>query len=379
MKLLVVNWQDRSNPRAGGAELHLHETFGRLARRGHEVHFLVSGWPGAAPEEVIDGIRIHRVGGRHTFGALAGRHYRRELRGERFDLVVEAINKVPTFAPLWAGVPVVLLVHHLFGATAFREASLPVAGATWLLERALPLAYRRLPVQAISASTATDLARRGLRRERIRVIHPGIDPDFFSPGGERSARPLFAYVGRLRRYKRVDLLLRAVARLRASGVEAEAEVAGRGEHERALRSLGRELGIADSVRFRGWISEREKRDLFRRAWAHVLPSPNEGWGISVIEAAGCGTPSVASDAPGLRDSVVAGRSGLLVPPGDADALAAALRRLVEEPGERERLGRGAREVAEGLTWDRTADRTEAHLRGVLGLPVPTPEELPCPR
>lgn len=366
MKLLVVNWQDRLNPQAGGAEVHLHETFGRMVGAGHQIHFLVSGWAGAPEREWVDGIRVHRTGSRHTFGLHAGPFYRRVLREERYDAVVEALNKVPVFTPRWAQAPTVLLVHHLFGATAFREASLPVAAATWMLERPLPWAYRGCPVQAISESTADDLVRRGLARGRIRVIHPGVDTDFFAPGGERSAHPLFVYLGRLRRYKRVDVLLHALATLRRSGIDAELRIAGRGEHEGALRALAGRLGIADRVHFLGFVSEPEKRDLLRAAWAHVFPSPKEGWGITNLEAAACGTPSVASDAPGLRESVAAGQSGVLVPAGDAPALAAALGRLAANPTEVERLGRGARAFAKGFTWERTARQTEHHLREVLG-------------
>ncbi|MDQ3555795.1 MAG: glycosyltransferase family 4 protein, partial [Gemmatimonadota bacterium] len=360
MKLLVVNWQDRLNPHAGGAEVHLHETFGRLARAGHTVHFLVSGWEGAPANERVDGIHVHRTGSRYTFGVRAAGAYAERLRGERFDLAVEALNKVPVFAPRWTGIPTVLLVHHLFGATAFREASLPVAAATWLLERGVPRVYRHTPVQVISESTADDLAARGLPRRSIRVIHPGVDTAFFTPAGPRAERPCFVYVGRLKRYKGVDTLIRAFAELAANGCEAELHIAGKGEHETALRALVGRLGLADRVRFRGWVSEAEKRDLFRRAWANVFPSPKEGWGITNVEAAACGTPSVASDAPGLRDSVADGRSGVLFPAGDFAALAVALRRLSTQPQEVERLGRGAREFAESHSWDRTAGQTERH-------------------
>ena len=361
----MVNWQDRLNPHAGGAEVHLHETFGRLARLGHEIHFLVSGWNGSSPDQTVDGIRVHRTGSRHTFGMRVRRGYAERLAGHRFDVVVEALNKVPVFTPRWADAPVVLLVHHLFGATAFREASVPVAAATWLLERAVPSVYRTTPVQVISESTADDLARRGLPRRSIRVIHPGVDTNFFTPGGIRAERPLFVYVGRLKRYKQLDLAIRAVADLAAEGMDVELSIAGKGDHEAALRKLAERLGVADRVSFLGWISEGEKRDLFRRAWANVFPSPKEGWGITNVEAAACGTPSVASDAPGLRDSVANGRSGLLFATGDARALGGALRRLSRDRAEVERLGRGARELAEGLTWDHTARGTERHLREVV--------------
>ena len=149
MKLLVVNWQDLANPQSGGAEVHLHEIFGRLARRGHDVTLLCSGFPGAQAATSADGMRILRTGGRHSFTLAAAPYYRRHLARERFDVVVEDLNKVPLFTPYWVRRPLVVLVHHLFGATAFREASAPFAAATWLLERPIPLVYRGLPAQAV--------------------------------------------------------------------------------------------------------------------------------------------------------------------------------------------------------------------------------------
>ena len=367
MKLLVVNWQDRLNPQSGGAEIHVHETFGRLAARGHQVTLLVSGFPGAPQRDRLDGMEVHRVGGRHTFGVLAPGYFRRALAAEGFDAVVEALNKVPVFTPAWTRRPVVLLVHHLFGATAFREASLPLAAATWLLERPIPRVYRGLPVQVISRSTADDLAARGLRGPAARVIHPGADVDFFTPDAAllRAAEPTFLYLGRLRRYKGIDFVIRAVAALRARGTGVRLQVGGKGEFEGTLRALARDLGVADRVDFLGYVSEERKRDLFRRAWANVFPSPKEGWGITNVEAAACGTATIASDSPGLRESVVDGRTGILVPHADVPALAAALERLAARPAEVAEMGRAARDFAERFTWERSADETEAHLREVL--------------
>ncbi|HEX6911695.1 MAG TPA: glycosyltransferase family 4 protein [Longimicrobium sp.] len=368
MKILVLNWQDLANPQSGGAEIHLHEIFGRLAARGHEVTLLCSGWPGARPRAESGGMHIHRAGGRNTFSLAAPRYYRRSLATTDWDVVVEDLNKVPLFTPYWVRRPLVLLVHHLFGATAFREASAPFAAATWLLERPIPRVYRGMPAQAVSESTADDLVTRGLRRQDIRIIHNGVDLGFFSPNPavERFAEPTFLYVGRLKRYKRIDLALAAVAQLRDRGVRARLLVAGRGDEEPRLRAQVDALGIADRVTFEGFVTEDRKRELLRACWATVLPSPKEGWGITNIEAAACGTPAVAADSPGLRESVVHGQTGLLVPYGDAARLADALASLAASPPEVARLGAGARSFAEGFSWEHAADLTEAHLGEVAG-------------
>ncbi len=367
MRLLVINWQDRLNPQAGGAETHLHEIYGRLAARGHGVTLLVSGWSGAPARAEVDGMEVHRTGGRLTFSVAAPVYYRRHLADRRFDAMVEDLNKVPLFSPLWARHPLALLVHHLFGRTAFQEASFPVATGTWLLEKPLGRVYAGTPTMAVSRSTAQDLGERGLRGQAIAVIPNGVALERYgpSPTGERFDLPTVLYLGRLKRYKRVDLPIRAIARLRDAGVRVRLMVAGTGDHADALRALCIELELQELVEFRGFVTEEEKLELFRRSWVHVLTSPKEGWGITNLEAAACGTPTVASDSPGLRDSVLDGETGFLVPHGDVAVLADRIRLLVEDSPLRERLGQNALAFARRHTWERSALETEAFLEGVV--------------
>ncbi len=245
MRILLVNWQDRENPQAGGAEIHLHEIFGRLAAAGHEVTLLCGGWPGCAPRALLDGIRVVRVGTRYTFPVLARGAFRRLFAADAFDVLVEDVNKVPLFTRGWGVRRSVALVPHLFGGTVFQEAPWPVAAAVWAAERPLPRAYRGVPFQAISASTADDLAERGVPRASVRVIYPGIDAGHFTPDPSRRAPvPTFAYLGRLKRYKGVELVIRAFARVRHPG--ARLHVAGTGDDRRGAR---RRLEVGDPPPF----------------------------------------------------------------------------------------------------------------------------------
>ncbi|MQA88879.1 MAG: glycosyltransferase [Gemmatimonas sp.] len=368
MKILVINWQDPQNPRAGGAEIHLHEIFRRIRQLGHEVTWLASGWKGSDRRAQLDGIEVHRCGSRYTFGARVVPYFRRNLADRSFDIAVEALNKVPVYSPLWCTSPVVLLVHHLFGTAAFKEASPPVAAMTWLQERPLRLVYRETPVQTISHSTAADLLARGLVAEHIEVIHPGVDHGFFSRASSptRSPVPTFLYLGRLQRYKQVDLILRAFARVRNQMDSARVVIAGRGANEGSLRNLCQALGIADHVFFAGYVTEKRKRELFRSSWANVFVSPKEGWGITNLEAAACGTPTIASDSAGLRESVVNGQTGFLVPHGDVASLALTMRRIAADPQLVEMLGAGAVEFARGFSWERSAHATLDHLARTAG-------------
>lgn len=351
---------------AGGAEVHLHEIFGRLAERGHGVTLLASGWEGASPHDRLDGIEVHRVGRRWTFPLHVPRGWLR-LRGRGFDLAIENINKLPLFTPLWLDPPVVALVNHLFGRTAFREAVWPAAATVWAAERLIPAVYRETPFHAVSRSTAADLARRGIDRPRIEVIYGAVDHSRYRPDPATPPfdRPTLLYVGRLRRYKGMDVILRALARMRAPGGQARLVVAGKGDDRDRLETVAETEGVSDRVEFVGYVSEDRKVELMRRAWVNVYPSPKEGWGLTNLEAAACGTPTVASDSAGLRESVVEGETGFLVAHDDPSAWARRLEELLADEGLRGRLGRGAREHASRYTWERAADETEASLERIL--------------
>jgi glycosyltransferase involved in cell wall biosynthesis len=367
MNILAVNWQDLENPHAGGAEIHLFEIFGRIAEAGHRVRMVCSGWPGAADRAIIRGIEVHRTGGRHSFALLGRGAVRRAIAAERPEIVVEDVNKLPLFLASVTELPLCVLVPHLFGETAFQEAPWPMAATVWLAERPLPRAYRRAGFHAISESTRDDLVARGVAASRIRVIHPGVDGRRFcpSPSEPRAAEPRFLYVGRLKRYKGIGLAIQALAVARRSRPDLRLDIAGTGDFRPALERLAGELGQTEAVTFHGFVSEERKIALLRGAWANLFPSPKEGWGITVVEAAACGTPSLASDSPGLRDSVRHMETGYLVPHGDVGALAQRMLELAGDPALVTRLGVAARRFAEGLSWERAAAETERHLQDII--------------
>ena len=308
---------------------------------------------------------MHRVGTRHTFALGVFRYWFRTLRRRAFDVLFEDINKAPLYTPLWGGrARRVACVPHLFGGTVFQELAWPLATAVWISERPLPVFYRNVPFQAISESTAEDLVSRGLPREHVRVIYPGVSFDRYTPDAAlRSAHPTFAYVGRLKKYKGVDLVIRAFAAL--GDPRAVLEIAGAGDYRGALEALAHALDLGARVRFLGFISEAEKLALLRRAWAVALASPKEGWGLTNVEAEACATPVVASNSPGIRESVRDGETGFLVPHGDVAAMAAAFRRLAASRELVAAMGAKARAFAVSFTWTRAADETEAHLTRVL--------------
>jgi len=367
MKILVVNWQDISHPQAGGAEVHLHEVFSRLGEAGHEVTLLCSSYPGAAAEERIGPMRVVREGGRYLFNLNACAALRSRLRVSSFDVVVDDMNKIPFFLPLYASVPVCCVTHHLFGRSIFQEANPLVASYVYAMEQAAVRLYVRKKVPFIvgSESTRDELLARGCARESVRIVHYAVDHERHRMTGvPKRTTPLIGYFGRLKRYKSVDHLLEAFPRMQQAVPDIRMVIVGEGDDRVRLQRVAGALGIADRVEFTGRVSNQRKVELLQEMWCKVTTSAKEGWGLTVLEANACGTPVVASNVPGLRDAVRDGVTGLLFPYGDRDALAEAVIRLVHDQALRDRLALAALSWARSFTWDRAAQETLTILRRV---------------
>lgn len=353
----MINERDPANPLAGGAEVHIFEIFGRLARRGHEVTLLAASFPGGARRERIDGIEVRRLANRYLYYGLVPAAARRFAERENVDVVIDVLNKIPFFSPWFVRRPCFGIVHHLFGDTAFQQVALPVAAVTWLAERGIPAAYGAVPLLAISPSTKDDLVARGLSRERVWVVPPGVDRAVFSPGAEARDESLIVWIGRLEPYKRAGDLLEALPEVRRFVPSVRAAIVGAGSARPALERRVRELGLDEAVSFAGFVPEEEKVDWLRRAAVTVNTSEKEGWGMTVVEGNACGAPSVSADVHGLRDAVRDGQTGLLFPCGDTAALARCLVRVLDEAGLREDFAARGLEWAERFDWDRVAADT----------------------
>jgi len=367
MKILLVNWMDMANPMAGGAEVHLTEIFKRFVTRGDEVTLVSSGFPGGTATDEYEGIKIFRSGNRETFNFTAPKVIRRLLRDETFDIVVDDINKVPLFTPLYCKIPVLAVIPHLFGSAVFKETNPILASYVYLAEKPMPYVYKNAVFEVISESTARDLESRGIDKANIRVVHCGMDHNLYShdPAVDKFDEPTILYVGRVKKYKSVDVILKAMPSLLQSVPDARLVVVGSGDYLDKLMTMAMRLHLADNVIFTGFIDEAEKVDWMRRSHVIVNPSPKEGWGLTNIEANACGTPAIASDADGLRDSVRDGDTGLLFPYGDHFALGDCLTRILLEETLRNSLSHNALAWAKTFTWERAAEETMAVVDSIV--------------
>jgi len=357
--VVAVNFRDPAHPEAGGAELHLEEVLLEAMRRGMRVTWLACGFPGAAAESTHRGMRVLRRGTFWNFNWIVPRVLARELSQPPPDLVIEDVNKVPCFTPWHTRAPVGVIVPHLFGVTAFREAPFPAALYVVLLEALIPRAYAGARVLAISESTRDDLVRRGIAPERVTVVHCGLDHAVYrrDPAVPKSGRPTILSIGRVRRYKGLGWVLASLPRVLQQVPDARLVVVGDGPYLPELKLEVARRGLARAVEFRGFLPAAEKVRSLQEAWVLVQPSPKEGWGLTVVEAGACGTAVVAADSPGLRDSVRRDVTGLLVPYEDEAAMAGSLARVLIERGLRESLAAAGVEWSARFTWPDCARRS----------------------
>jgi len=356
--MLVVNWRCPKNPLGGGAEYYFQEIFSRLVGRGHQVTLFCERFAGSAPEDVIEGVRTIRAGGKFTFNFTAGRQVGRLAEALNADVVVDDLNKIPFYSPWHTKRPVLAILMHLFRGSIFRETLPPMAAYVWMAETMIPLAYKRCRFAVLSESSKKDTVKVGIDPTRITVIPPGTDFVRFRPDTSVARESVVLHVGRLKRYKATDHLLRAARMLKERGVKFTTVIVGDGDDKPRLEALAAKLGMGDEVRFTGFISEAEKVNWYRRAAVLVENSVKEGWGLIVMEANACGTPTVVARSPGLVDSSRDGVNGLMYDYGDVPALAEKLERLLTDTAFRDKLGRQAIDWAGQWTWDGAADAME---------------------
>jgi glycosyltransferase involved in cell wall biosynthesis len=350
-----VAWRDLDDPEAGGSELHAHHVASLWAGAGLDVTFRTSAVRGQARALTRDGYRVIRRAGR--YGVFPGAAWEGIRMGHRpGDALVEIWNGMPFFSPLWYRGPRLVFLHHVHAEMWGMVLPPKLARLGEVMERRIaPRAYRKARIVTLSESSREEIVEMmGLRPERITVSAPGVDARF-SPGGERAREPLVVAVGRLVPVKRFDLLVRALADLRQRVPALRAVIIGEGYARPELEALRAELGAESWLELPGRVEDDDLVDWYRRAWVVASSSLREGWGMTLTEAAACGTPAVATAIAGHTDAVLHGESGLLVE--DVDELAGALHRVVTDEVLRNRLSRGALDRARWFTWEATARRS----------------------
>lgn len=364
MRFLMLNWRDPKNPRAGGAERVTLAYLAALVQRGHEACWFTHAYPGAAAEEMVDGIRYIRAGGNGSSILKAIQWYRRQ---PRFDLVMDQHHGLAWFAPWWCGTNCVAYLHEVLGPIWDSFYSWPVSAIGRGQDRWTHWLYRRVPFW-----TACESTREGLQRHSVQNVTiirygvltralPALDLKPLTP-------PLrLAAVCRLAPNKRVDHCVQTLAVLRDRGMAARMTIVGGGESLPALKREVAELKLDDAVRFTGLLPEADKDAILRESHLLLHTSLREGWGLNVIEANALGTPAVVYPVAGLRESTLHDQTGLVSEQETPASLADRIISLASDDARYQRYRRGAWERAKTMHWDRilpvASEWFEARARG----------------
>jgi glycosyltransferase involved in cell wall biosynthesis len=352
-RIHMLSWRDIDDVEAGGSEVHASTVARLWAEAGIEVHLRTSWAQGHPPRVVRDGYEVVRKAGRYLVFPRAALSEALGRYGDR-DGLVEIWNGMPFLSPLWATGPRVVFLHHVHAEMwhMVLPPNLATLGDT-VERRIAPVLYRRSRIVTLCESSKEELVHElGYRPERVDVVPPGVDPAFTVGDGAKSDHPLVVAAGRLVPVKRYDLLIEALVALKARQPLLEARIVGEGYERLALEQRVRDHDAEDWLHLVGRVSSDELISLYRRAWVFTSASAREGWGMTITEAAACGTPAVVTRISGHSDAVVEGRSGLLA--DGRDELVDGLDRVIADADLRRRLTEGAVDHASRLTWEATA-------------------------
>jgi len=351
-RLHVLAWRDLEDSEAGGSEIHADAFMRRWQEAGLSILHRTSTARGHPAVDRRHGYDVVRRGGRlSVFPRVAISETMRRMGP--FDALVEIWNGVPWMSPIWCRRPRLLVYHHVHGPMWGQLFPRPVAALGRAVEtRLAPPWYRRTPTVTLSQDSFDEMIAMGWKPDNLSIAPAGVDPAF-SPLGSRTPHPSVVAVGRLAPVKRFDVLVEQFAETRRRLPDAVLTIVGEGPERPRLERRIADLDAQHWIRLVGRVPFEELLGLYRSSWLITSASLTEGWGLTLTEAAGCGTPAVASDVPGHRSSVRAGRTGNLVPVAE---LGAALAELLIDEERRMTMSGQAVQWARSLSWDRLAEQ-----------------------
>lgn len=352
----LLSWRDLEDVEAGGSEVHAAEVARHWAAAGIDVTWRASFASGHPAVTTRDGYKVIRRAGRYLVFPRAALSERTGRHGPS-DALVEVWNGMPFFSPLWYRGPRIVMLHHVHAEMwqmVLGEENPLLAHVGEIIERRIaPPLYRRSRIVTPSESARDEIVSLlGVPGGQIDVVHNGFGAAF-RPGGQKTPNPSIVAVARLVPVKRHELLIRAAAHARSLVPDLTLTVVGEGYERERLDEVVRELEADSWIRLTGHVPEHELVGLYQQAWVAASASAREGWGLSLTEAAACGTPAVATRIAGHADAVHDGRSGVLVP-GTVTDLGGALAQLLRDPARRAVLAEGALARSSDLSWEATA-------------------------
>ncbi len=354
LRVLIYNWRDSKHKWAGGAEAYVQELGQRWANEGHKVTLFCGNDGKSKVHQTIKGVEVIRKGNFASVYVWALLFYVFRFR-KSTDVIIDCENGVPFFTPFYSRKPIILVIHHIHQEVFRTQLKFPINKIAQFMEgKLMPFIYNNLPIIAVSESTKKEIVKNKIAKaENIYIVHNGVSR-FQTRLIAKSEEPLITYIGRLKPYKNVDTALYAFQKLLERFPSAKFAVIGHGESLKSLRKLSRKLELDKSVTFYGRTSESVKTLILRRSWIAVQPSMMEGWGLTVIEANACGTPVLASNVPGLSDSIIDEKTGLLVSVRNLEEWSEGMKQLICDHKLRAEMSLKALEWSQNFSWENSA-------------------------
>lgn len=364
MKILIFSWRDIKDPSSGGAEILTMRLAESWVKEGHRVGIVSAQFPGAKKIETFEGIKIYRpahFGGQSPLKYLlflyqTVRFYRKNLAG-KYDLVIDQVHGLPSFTPFFVKEQVIFFPLEVAKSIWFYEVRFPFSLIGYFLELASLKLFKNFPFLTISSSTAQDLKNLGI--QNVSTVAPGTNYKPLRKVPRKSRFPLLLSLGRITEMKRIEDSVFAFRLLHKELPQIKLVIVGKGKEKylKKLKNLCHLLGIDDRVIFTGYLSEKEKKRLLSEAWILVSTSLREGWGLTVLEAAACGTPTVAYKISGFVDSVIDGQTGFLCQRNNPHEIVKNIRRLLLNRSLRKRFSQNALGFSRQFSWEKTAKET----------------------
>ena len=365
----------------GGTEVVAYNLAVSMAQRGHKVLVFTTSINSHNSVEVRNGVNIHRY--RAIFKYKSGRiSLNMVMDPLRYNLdVVHAHISEPgiEFAVLnyikKKKIPFILTLH----GDPQKSYGLPASELYLFFYKHLLDKMLRCANLIVSPSRYYMNESKFLRKykNKIRIVPHGIDVKKFSirespdECREKLSIPkdkyILLYMGHLAPYKGPHILIKALDEVVKHTRDVIVIFAGGGKMKNELKKLAQKVGVANNVRFEGFVKESLKPFYYKSADIFILPSINllEMFGIVNLEAMVCGLPVISSKLGGIPEIVKNGKNGLLVPPSNVDALSNATVYLLENENLRRRMGKLGAKIASEYSWNRIAERMEKIYKEVL--------------
>lgn len=348
--IVWFSWKDYWHPQAGGAEVVGHELMTRLSQDGHNVTLLTASY---ADAQQVAPYRIIRGGNKVSVYIWAAWYYMRNLRNKT-DLVIDECNTVPFFAGWYAGCKHINFFHMLCRKIWFYELPQPLSFIGWLAEPVYLRIMKRGTTLTVSESTKADLIRVGVKANDINIISEGLElKPAIDLNHEKYVSPTVLSLGTMRSMKRTLEQVKAFEIARQSMPDLRMILAGNSDTAYGRKVLAY-IGASkhkDAIKLLGKVSPNKKLEVMRSSHLLLVTSVKEGWGLVVTEANSQGTPAIAYDVDGLRDSVVHEKTGIITSE-NPQAMADAITNLLTQPAKYAKIRAAAYAMSKSITFNK---------------------------